>query len=245
MTVSNPVAVAVGIFVAYTVLVGVMWRVTGTRYDHLVDSREHIVRGIVVSIGVGAVFLAGATTVLGWWPDALFESGRVGPAWALVVPALFALVAALNIASIDFRSSKAGLLPVLLLGTLLVGFAEELASRGVLVVGLRESGASELVVWLVTAVLFALLHGMNAAFGQSAKLTLVQMVMAFLAGTVLYVTLMATGTLLVGMVLHALWDFGTLGLLATEGKQKPVIGLLGITTFAIGLIAVGFVVASA
>jgi hypothetical protein len=41
-----PAYVAVGVLVAYMVLVGVIWRVTGTRYDALVDSRAHVLRGL-------------------------------------------------------------------------------------------------------------------------------------------------------------------------------------------------------
>jgi uncharacterized protein len=242
VTVDQPVLVSVGVFVAYTVVVGVLWRVTGTRYDHLVDSRSTVLRGIILPIGAGAVVLTIATTWLGWWRPALFEDGRVGPAWVLVVPALFGLVALLNIATIDVRSPKARLLPLLLVGTLLVGFAEELVTRGLLVVGLREGGANELVVWLVTSVLFALLHGINALFGQSGKATITQTVAAFFAGTVLYVTLMSTGTLIVGMVLHALWDFGTLGIMATDREQKPVAGILAMLTFLAGIVGVWFVV---
>lgn len=244
MTVDQPALVAVGVFLAYMVLVGVMWRVTGTRYDALVDSRQHVVRGIIVSIGVGAVLLAVATTWLGWWHLALVEDGRSGPVWALAVPALFVVVALLNIAAIDFRSPQARLLPLILVGTLLVGFAEELASRGVLVVGLREAGWGEISVWLVTSVLFALLHGMNALFGQSGRTTVMQTVAAFFAGTVFYVTLLTTGTLIVAMVLHALWDFGTLGILATKSEQKPVAGLLALATFGLGFVAVWFVISA-
>jgi hypothetical protein len=235
--------VAVAVFVAYTVLVGVLWRVTGTRYDHLVDSRSTILRGIVLPIGLGGVLLAVATTWLGWWEAALFPAS-IGPTWVLVVPALFALVALITITLIGWRTPQARLLPLLLVGTLLVGFAEELATRGVLAVGLREAGASEVVVWLVTSALFSLLHAMNVLFGQSGRTTLVQMVMSFFAGTALYVTVMSTGSLLVAMVLHALWDFGTLGILATERQQKPLAGLLAMGTFALSAVAAVAVVAA-
>ncbi len=165
-----------------------------------------------------------ATTWLGWWSLALFEGSRSGPAWALVVPSMFAVAGLINVGSIDFRAPQARLLPLILVGTLIVGFAEELATRGVLVVGLRDGGVSEVWVWLVSSILFALLHAMNALFGQSVRTTLTQVVVAFVAGTAFYVTLMTTGTLLVAMALHALWDFGTLGLLATKGRQRPVAG---------------------
>ena len=67
----------------------------------------------------------------------------------------------------------------------------------------------------------------------------------FFAGTALYVTLMTTGTLIVGMVLHALWDFGTLGILATDAKQRTPAGVLALVTFAAALASVWFVIAAA
>jgi membrane protease YdiL (CAAX protease family) len=238
------VFVPIAILVVYLIVVGVIWRVTGTRYDALVDTREHVIKGIVLPIGLGAVFLAIATTWLGWWRPALVQDPRSGPWWALVVPMLFAAVAALNIATIDYRSAKARILPLVFLGTLLVGFAEEMATRGLPVVGFRQAGLSEWAVWLLTSLLFALLHGMNAFFGQSVRDTVVQMLMSFLAGTVLYVTRMTTGTLIVAMLLHALWDFGTLGVQATDAKQKPLAGALALVTMVASLVAVAFVVTS-
>lgn len=242
MTVSNPQYVVIGIFLAYAVVVGVLWKVNKIDYATIGDTTPNIQRGIVVPIGVGAVLLAIATTVLGAWDDVLFDDGRTGPTWALVVPVLFGLIAIINIASLDYRSPNASALPWLALGTLLVGFSEEVVTRGLLVVGLRDAGWSPVTVYLVSTALFALLHGMNVLFGQSAQLTLVQIVMAFIAGTALYITRLTTGTLLVGIVLHAMWDFGTLGLGTTKRQQQPIAGLLALVMYAATLVAVWFVV---
>ena len=46
------------------------------------------------------------------------------------------------------------------------------------------------------------------------------------------------------MILHALWDFGTLGILATQRQQKPAAGLVALVTFGVGFVAVWFVVTS-
>ena len=60
-----------------------------------------------------------------------------------------------------------------------------------------------------------LLHVLNGFFGLPAAGTAVQVVLAFLGGTAFFVTFMATGSLLVCALLHAAWDFGTLGRTAT------------------------------
>lgn len=236
MTPTQPVLAAVLVFVAYTAVVALLWRVTGTHYEHLVDSRRTVVRGILLPIGVGALLLVAAVTWFGWWEPAVFP-GVSAPAWALVVPALMGLAAVINIATIDWRSAQARLLPLIIVGVALVGFAEELVTRGQLAVGLREGGANELVVWLVTSLLFGLLHGINALYGQSGRQTVVQVVAAFFAGSAFFVTVAATGTLIAAMVLHALWDLGTLGIQATGRQQRPVAGLLALLAFAVAAVA--------
>jgi hypothetical protein len=241
MTVSNPQYVVLGIFLAYMVLVGVLWKVNKVDYATIGDNADNIRRGIVIPIAAGGLMLAIATTALGAWHDVLFEDARSGPNWALVVPVLFGLVALVNCATVDFSNKAVGL-PLLALGTLLVGFGEEVASRGLLVVGGREAGWSPTTVYLVSTIAFALLHGMNAFFGQSAKTTITQIVMAFLGGTALYVTRLTTGTLLVGIVLHAMWDFGTLGIASTKRQQNPLVGLLALLVYLVGIVTIWFVI---
>ncbi|MFZ4719134.1 MAG: CPBP family intramembrane glutamic endopeptidase [Ilumatobacteraceae bacterium] len=241
MSVDHPALVVIGIFLAYTVVVAALWKVNRVDYRTIADDRTAIVKGIVVPIGVGAVFLAIAVSVLGAWHDSMVETSDLAPAWVIVVPIVFGLVALLNISTIDFRFAG-NALPLLLLGTLLVGFAEEMVTRGVMIVGLREQGWSELRVYLVCTALFALLHGINAFFGQSTKDTVQQIVMAFIAGTALYLSRMSTGSLAVGMTLHALWDFGTLGVVHTKRQQQPLAGIVALLVYAGSMVAVWFVV---
>ena len=243
MTVSNPQYVVLGIFVGYMALVGLLWKVSKVDYNTIGSSPENVRRGIIIPIGAGGVMLAIATTVLGAWHDVLFEAERSGPAWLLVVPVLFGVVALFNTSLIDFTAPGASeLLPWLALGTLLVGFSEEVVTRGLMVVGFREAGWSSVTVYLVSTVCFALLHGINAFFGQSAKVTITQMVMTLAAGTALYVIRLSTGTLITGILLHALWDFGTLGLTATKRPQKPIGGLLAFAMFGVALVGIWFAV---
>jgi len=182
--------------------------------------------------------------VLGWWHPVLFDDGRTGPAWALAVPALFLLAALLGLTQIDWRSENRSVLPVLALGTLLVGFAEEVLTRGVLVVGGEQQGWSPLAVFLVSTGLFALLHGLNAFFGLPWQGTLVQIAIAFVGGTAFYVTRLSTGTLLVGILIHALWDFVTIGALATGRAAKPLTLVPAGLAYVLGLVAIVVILAT-
>jgi membrane protease YdiL (CAAX protease family) len=80
----------------------------------------------------------------------------------------------------------------------------------------------EVWVWFLTSLLFGLLHGANLVLGQSFVLTIRQVVIAFVMGSVFYVARRVTGSLLFMMVIHALWDFGSFtvaGGFAATGHQ--------------------------
>lgn len=229
-------AIAVGLLVAYMAVVAGLWLVLGVDYETVADSADNAWRGIVIPVGAGAVFLGAAASWLGWWRPALFEAHRSGPRWAIAVPILVGILALAGVAGIDFGADVGSLLTVLALGVLLVGFSEELLTRGLMLVGFR-GGVSERVAWLATSALFGLLHGINVLFGQSVGSTVRQMVLAFCIGSALYVSRMVTGTLLVPMVLHAIWDFGSLGTEGTDGDPVPGVGLLTWPLIIVALVA--------
>ena len=72
MTMDHPTLTAVGIFLAYMLLVGVMWRITGIRYDALVDSRARHSRHHPARRPRSRL-LAPPATWLGWSDAALFR----------------------------------------------------------------------------------------------------------------------------------------------------------------------------
>lgn len=241
MRVDPSAVVALVVFVGYTAVVAALWVVNKVDYATIGDTRSNAIRGIVVPIGIGAALLAIATTWFGWWDEVLVEDPRSGPGWAWVVPGLIAVIVLLRFTTVQWNSAKASsLLPALAAGTLFVGFAEELLTRGIVIVGFRAD-LTELWVWIGSCALFGLLHGINGLFGQSGTGTVRQIVFAFVMGSSFYVTRQITGTLIVGMVLHAAWDFGFLATSATEGEQSKLAGGLTLVALAVGLVAGGFV----
>ncbi len=91
-------------------------------------------------------------------------------------------------------------------GTLMVGFCEEMVYRGLAVVGFR-GGYPEVRVWLFSSLLFMLLHAWNLVAGQSLAATAQQLVFTFLLGSVLYACRRSSGGLVVPILLHAAWDW--------------------------------------
>ncbi|HSK54153.1 MAG TPA: CPBP family intramembrane glutamic endopeptidase [Jiangellales bacterium] len=217
--------IALAIFAAYIVLVSAIWFLLDVDYSTIGLSTESAVEGIVIPVGAGAVLLAAAATWLGWWRPALSEARRSEPGWAVAVPVLLVVLVVMGLLSVDFGADVGSLLPLIALGTLLVGFSEEMLTRGLGLVGFR-GGVSERMAWFWTSLLFALLHGINVVFGASLGSTVQQITFAFVVGSALYVTRRVLGTLLVPMLLHAAWDFGTIGTEATDGTPGLLGGLL-------------------
>ena len=91
------------------------------------------------------------------------------------------------------------------LGSLLVGFNEELATRGLLIVGLRAR-FTEPMVWFWASAIFGLIHLPNAFFGAGPA-AVMQIVLAFMSGSMLYVIRRVPGSLFLPMLVHGFWDF--------------------------------------
>lgn len=209
MRVKPTALTAILAILGYLVVVFTAWAVTGLQYDAVDDSVENVRNGITIAVGLGAVYLALATTFLGWWRPAMREPRRVGSRWMWAVPILLMMGALVNIATTRWdRIDEVGpYVTYLAIGCMFVGFSEELLTRGIAIVGGRGS-MHEKWVWIFSGVIFGLLHAPNALFGQSVSGTVFQIAFAFAVGLTYYVTRRVTGALIVTMVLHACWDFG-------------------------------------
>ena len=192
------------VFVAYLVVFYGVWIVNGIEYDNIGDSASTLLRWYVAPLAAGAVVLVVAATVLGWWRPALFEV-RKAPRWTLVTPALMFALGLLALTQKDFSDTTSKMWLWLVAGSIGVGFCEELATRGLLLVGFRGT-LSERRVWLWTSLLFGLMHLPNAVFGAGPA-AIVQVGLAFLSGTTLYLLRRGTGSLFLAMALHGFWDF--------------------------------------
>ncbi len=230
--------ITLGIAVVYMAIVGITWAVVGLNYDEVGDSTSTVVKGIVIPILLGAVFLAGVTSYLGWWGPAIHETMRA-PKWVWAVPVLMALPGVgLLLGGAPSSDRSLGYLALLAIGTLFVGFSEEMLCRGTGLVGLR-GGFKEPIAWALSCLLFGLIHALNAFFGQSIGSTLQQIVFAFLAGTVFYMTRRVSGTLILCMVLHAWVDFTVIGFGKAAADAKSPWTLL--STLQYGAFVLAFI----
>jgi len=236
MRVTPRPAIAWAIGIGYAILFLVLEKIMGIGYDVIGATTSNIIKGIVVPLIIGSLVLAVVTTALGWWRPVLRELSTDPPRpprWLLVVPILLFIATLVGIDYGNLGNMGGAMILWLALGTAMVGFSEEITYRGLAVVGFR-GGYGEVRVWLFSSVLFGLLHGANLILGQSAALTIRQVILAFVIGSVFYSIRRITGTIIIPMVLHALWDFGSFSHVA--GKATGVAGKVDLAAAGMGLV---------
>jgi len=221
--------VGIAIFVAYAVIFSIGFLASGIDYDQAGDTTSNVVKAIVIPVGIGALVLLLLTYYLGWWRP-VFRDEERAPRWTLLMPAFMAAAVLGGLVTADWGARESSFIVWLLVGTLFVGIAEETLTRGLLLVSFR-GGMGEVGVWFWTSLVFGALHGLNIMFGQSIGETLLQIVFAFVIGSVLYACRRATGLLLVPIVLHWLWDFSTFMASGNGGTSSTASGIQGIVAY--------------
>ena len=231
--------IGLAIWVAYVLLVYVVQLLAGVPYPDLGENGGTLFLGAGLSLIIGTIFLAVTASLLGWWRPALFDRQHSHHRWPIFVPAVMVVALVINLLSTDWASYDGGFFAASIV-LLLVGFTEEMTTRGLLLVGLR-SRLSEPWVWFITSAAFGLMHLINALSGQSLGLTIQQVGLAFLGGTVFYILRRTTGTLIWAMVLHGFWDFSTFAVgHGTPGPLAALAGAINLIAGILGLIVVAF-----
>ncbi|GAB3305639.1 CPBP family intramembrane glutamic endopeptidase [Pseudoclavibacter terrae] len=197
-----------------------VWIANGIDYPRIGDNADTLWKWYVAPTLAGAVVISIIVTVYGWWRPAVFEERKRMPKWAWAFPVILVAVALANLLLGDTSRFTPTMWLLLAAGSLLVGFNEELLTRGQLIVALR-SRFGELGVWFFSTLLFGLLHLPNTIFG-TGPLGVSQVFITFVIGSALYLLRRVSGTLIAAMALHALWDFSSF---AANTGLIPVIGL--------------------
>jgi membrane protease YdiL (CAAX protease family) len=209
----------VAILAAYATAIGLMQRVSKVSYNALANTTSNLgaLAGIVA---VGASILVVVTTALGWWPQVMRDHRPIR-GWPAALPLLM-LVASLSILNVGALPRLGAAYVLAAAGTmLLVGFSEELLTRGILLTGFRGL-APERWAWFWSTLAFGGMHMLNVLSGRTVLLSLAQACLAFLTGTVLYLARRASGSLVVPMLLHAFWDFALFTQLGATAQSLPM-----------------------
>ncbi len=170
------------------------------------SSTSYVVVLIVVPVLIGALVLVGFGASVGWLRSTFERQPIRGHGWMWIAVVVVLLFNVLRFASIDYSATGFDWVAAWLLAGLVIGFSEELLTRGYVVRIMRSSGRSEIAVGLVSAALFALLHASNLFVGQPLLPTLLQILYTFFFGFCMYLALRVTRTILAPILLHASTD---------------------------------------
>ena len=234
MRVKPTALVGIAVWLLYVAIVVIMQKTSGIPYTEFGDSTANMWRGVIPSLLVGSLVIAALAVWMRWWAAALRDEHRTRVGWTLIAPAIFLVMSSRKVAV-----TASSWLVALALGVL-VGFAEEIVCRGMLLVGLRGT-FHEVAVWALTCVLFGFMHGVNIFLGAAAGPTAVQVLAAAMQGSAFYILRRYYGTLVWAMVLHGLWDMSIFVQAQSDGPVN-VLSLLVWPTSILAVIA-GFVVA--
>ena len=232
--------IGVAVFFAYAAWVLGVWLARDIDYLS-VSTEANLVQAVLQPLSVAALALAGFLAWSGWWRAALFDAPRLRhPVYlALLLAAMLGMIS-FNLAQTDWGLITARHLAVLVASALLIGFCEEMVTRGVLLVSLRGEGRTEMQAWFWSSALFGLLHATNAFFGLGV-LALAQVLLAFCMGTGFYLLRRLGGTLLLPMLAHAAWDFSSFTAQLSGAGTPPAKIALMIVTYMLPLLLLAFI----
>jgi len=205
------------LYAGYLAIFFTTWTVNGVDYLRIGENVETTKLWYAFPTLFGCAFLVVAITILGWWRVVLFDRTKSGPLWVWILPVFIAGIILHNFSGLQFGRLSPELLLWSTLGAVGVGFGEETITRGSMIVGLR-SRFPEVRVWLISTLLFSALHVPNVIFGLPLSAMPYQVLLTFIYGSGMYAIRRVSGTLILPMVLHGLWD-SSLFLSASTGVE--------------------------
>jgi hypothetical protein len=193
-------------------------KLRGEAEGGLLDSVSNVFFTLTFGLIVGGVVLTALTAYLGWGKE-IFGRQPVYRSWWMWLGPLLAIVPiVLRVLDIDWGGPALSVVLLVMATGLMIGYVEELLFRGIAVRMLRAGGQREFAVALVSSLLFALSHSINAFHGQELKTVGTTVLYTFAFGATMYLTMRSFRFIVAAMILHGLTDPTTI--LATGGIDK-------------------------
>ena len=174
---------------------------------------EAVLRNLYPIVIVGSIISLVAVGILRWWHPVMRDEIRT-PRWTLLFPILMVVSVLVSLNYQGLMDHGIGFSLLLLGGTFLVGVSEETMFRGIGLVSFRQAGFSEGWAAFWIAALFGLGHAINIIENGVSQTP--QVLLTALAGYLFYLVRRSTGFLVVGWLVHALWDLGTFSAKLTD-----------------------------
>ena len=213
--------------------------------DDVLSSPGSVFFQFTLALIVGAIVLTVLTAYLGWNRDLFGRQPIYRSWWMWIAPLVVLAPIMLRVFGIDWGRDAVDVVALVLATGLLIGYVEELLTRGIGVKMLRAGGHGEWVVAALSSLVFALLHSINLLSGQEVTTVAFTIVYAFAFGVLMYLSQRVIGFLVGAMILHGLTDpttilaVGGVDELKTSGHGSGLLDAAGLVTFP--LIALGFI----
>ncbi|WP_439693813.1 CPBP family intramembrane glutamic endopeptidase [Curtobacterium sp. SP.BCo] len=219
----------------------------GNLFSALVDGEHHPVAdwltGTLIPVPIMIIVGLYFAWRSGWWADIWREPsvavGRPRRWWWLTAPLLSVIATGILYATVPWSELSAGIITVVLVGSICVGIGEELFFRGILLTALRANH-SEFFALIVSSVLFGIAHVVGyLVAGLPLGLILFQVAFLSMNGALFYAARRATGKLWAPMVLHGLNDAALF--LQTSGRSDqapdtPASGFIELALIALSVV---------
>ncbi len=200
--------------------------------------------GTTASILAGGLLVLAFAATVGWVREIFGRQPIGGSWWMWIAPIVILAFNAIRYASIDYTVFTVGTILMTLFMGLVVGFTEELLTRGVVVNVMRKHGYGEWMVMFVSSLSFALLH--SGYFYTSGVLVgIYEVLYTFFFGVLMYLTLRVTGNIIWPILVHASTDpsvflqAGAIGDAdAAGGAVGPLAELSGYANWAVMIVGI-------
>lgn len=227
---------ALAVAVVYLALYEGLGMLLSLPFGHLVDPENILATpasvffGIALPILLGGLILLAFVWSLGWFGEIFGRQPIRGSWWMWIAVVTLLIPIALRLVGTNWSAYPVGVVLTMFLTGLCIGLAEELVTRGLAVNLLRRAGYGEKAVMLLSSLIFALMHSVNA-FTQPLLNVGLTVVYAFTFGVMMYLVLRVTRNIVWPMLIHAATDPTTI--LGTGGVDAH-----GATSGSEGLISV-------
>ncbi|RDV02439.1 CPBP family intramembrane metalloprotease [Sphingorhabdus pulchriflava] len=201
---SNRLLISIGIVVIWAMItIGV----GNIQTSGNVTLSEMVTSQILWATPAAAAFLLIIVWFTGWRDLGFKAPKTAGMLKVIWLPLLYIIGFVFYGFSKDSEGLTASVITIVFINTMIVGFSEELAFRGILWGGARKA----MSFWpaaILVSVLFGSVHIANTFLTGEFNEAITQAMIATMSGLTFLAIRIRTASLWVAMVLHGLWDFG-------------------------------------
>lgn len=205
------VTLLLGVFLAHVVIwIGLIAIVPGddrVSFEFLGDQSTPWFRQFVIPLLVVLAFQAVVITKLGWWSSVLRDPSRTSRTWLWIPVGGFVAISMIgSLAGNGWNDAGAAYVIGVAITVMLVGITEELTFRGVIQVGARRIFTREWHAVAFASALFGLFHLPNSLLGSPIESEIPHVFVTAVIGLAFYALRRLTGTIIVPMIVHGIWD---------------------------------------